>query len=285
MFRNLSCVLVLMLFTGTAVSAQESRPTELRVGLVPAISPQDWVERFSSMVTYLERRLGIDVVLVGAPNYAEFIRRAAEGGHYDLLLSGSDIYRYLDQKAGYRAIVRLEGAGNYALIAVPADSGLETLSDLAGKTIATADPLSLSRRLGENTLGEAGIIFGENAEVLVTPTQNASIASILSGLADAAIFMDPVLRRATPEVATKVKVIAESDRAVSHPFSVAPTLPENFVQELQSALVEMPESPEGVTFFAAIKWPHFIATQPDDYISMDWAVDAIERQLSVADSN
>jgi len=189
----------LLLLVPSLTAAEAYRPDELRIGLVPALSPQRFVQGFSKMVTYLEDRLGIEAVLVGAPNYAEFIRRAEAGGHYDMIISGADIYRYLDRNADYRAIVRLSGPGNYAIIASAADSGLTDLADLRGKTIATADPLSLSRRLGENTLREAGIIFGENAQVLVTPTQNASVASILSGLADAAIFMDPALRRASPE--------------------------------------------------------------------------------------
>jgi len=34
-----------------------------------------------------------------------------------------------------------------------------------------------------------------------------------------------------------------------------------------------------------MKWPEFIATEPDDYAVMDWAVGAIERQLDAAGSN
>ena len=275
-------VLVLVLYGLTFTTPARAHDDDLIFGLVPALSPEHFAIRLQPLVNYLERETGRNIHLSGAPNYETFIRRLLTDRSYDFLISGADIYRIAQRRAGYRAIVRLSGPGVFAYIVTTTDSGITDAAALpAGVRVSTSGPLSFSRRLGIEKLRKLGVDTDNGIELVVTPTQNASLRALLSGLSDVAIFMSPVLNQVEPAVRERIHVLAKSDFAPSHPIYVRPDLPKDTAASLASALVKLSQHPDRTSILNPIGWPGFVLAEPSYFDGMDWAADQIELQLSL----
>jgi phosphonate transport system substrate-binding protein len=120
-----------------------------RVGLLGGENEADRLRKNDCMVEQLGERLGVPVELYPASDYAG-VMQGLLAGQLDAAQLGASGYAgiYLqDPEAVEPIFVALENDGSdgyYSVMYTKSDSGIESLEDMRGKTLAFADPNSTS---------------------------------------------------------------------------------------------------------------------------------------------
>src|ERR1700704_6381293 len=131
-----------------AAHADSEKPKEFRVGLLGGENTQDRLARYGKFRQLLEQKLGIPVKLFPAADYAGGTQGIA-AEQLEMAGFGASGFAggWLDCKCGEPIVVPQENDGStyyYSVLVVRADSGIETLDDMKGHSLAWADPNSTS---------------------------------------------------------------------------------------------------------------------------------------------
>lgn len=120
----------------------------LVMGLIPAENNEAMVQRFEPMRAYLEKKIGHPIKVFTATDYAGVIE-AMRKKRVDIAWFGPLSYVLAEQEAGAEAFAvgvrKSTGKSTYrSCFVVPGDSPVQSLKDLAGKSVAFVDPASTS---------------------------------------------------------------------------------------------------------------------------------------------
>jgi phosphonate transport system substrate-binding protein len=117
------------------------------MGLIPAESNDEMIQKFEPMRAYLQKKLGRQVKVFTATDYSGVIE-AMKKKRIDIAWFGPLSYYLAEQEAGAEAFavgVMPNGKSTYrSYFVVPGDSPAKTLMDLKGKSAAFVDPASTS---------------------------------------------------------------------------------------------------------------------------------------------
>lgn len=273
---------VLGIFASLLQSPAQAEDTEIVFGLIPALSAEVMVQRYQPLALHLSNEVGVPISLAGARDYETYMHRVLEGSHFDMIITGGDFYHLAERRAGYRAIVRVDGPGVQAILIAAKGDTVASLDDLPqGLRIASVGELSLMYRLGDQLLREKGIMIGENATLVLTPSHNAAMHSLLSDRADVAIIAAPFFNRVRPDIRDRIVILGQSAFAPHHPVSISPDVPDEIAIRLTKAMLALSETPEGQSALEAMSFPGFVVPEPGLYDVMDWAADDLEGFLGL----
>jgi len=137
--------------TSTAAFAQDWRDDVpvFRIGLLGGENESDRLREHACQEAYLEERLGVDVELFPASDYAG-VMQGLLAGQLEFAGLGSAGYAgiYLQDPDAVEPLyttMQIDGSlGYYSVMYTLADSGLESLADMEGHSLAFADPNSTS---------------------------------------------------------------------------------------------------------------------------------------------
>jgi phosphonate transport system substrate-binding protein len=137
--------------TSTAAIAQDWREDVpvFRIGLLGGENEADRLREHSCQEAYLEERLGVDVELFPASDYAGVLQGLL-AGQLEFAGLGSSGYAGIhlqdpDAVEPLYTTMQIDGSlGYYSVMYTRADSGIESLEDMEGRTLAFADPNSTS---------------------------------------------------------------------------------------------------------------------------------------------
>jgi len=116
------------------------------MGLIPAESNEEMIQRFEPMRKYLEAKIGENIKVFTATDYAGVIE-AMKKKRVDIAWFGPLSYVLAEREAGAEAFAvgvrKSTGKSTYrSLFVVPEGSKAKSLKDLAGKSVAFVDPAS-----------------------------------------------------------------------------------------------------------------------------------------------
>ncbi len=120
-----------------------------RIGLLGGENEADRLRDHACQEAYLEERLGVDVELFPASDYAGVLQGLL-AGQLEFAGLGSSGYAgiYLQDADAVEPLyttMQIDGSlGYYSVMYALADSGIESLADMEGRTLAFADPNSTS---------------------------------------------------------------------------------------------------------------------------------------------
>jgi phosphonate transport system substrate-binding protein len=222
--------------------------TVLRWGLIPADDATEMLRQYQPVVDYLEKELGLDIEIQVTTDYTSAIIAMANR-HIEMAWFGPFSYILAADEAGAEALVngvrRDTGKSTYRTVFVTrADSGIETLEDLKGRTFAFVDPASTSGNLiPRKVLMENGI-DPENdfSRLYYAGTHNAVELAIKNGNVDAGAESDTSYYRMVDagEIDTSVNVIIhESEPIPGSPIVVRGDLPQELKDRIKQALIDM----------------------------------------------
>jgi phosphonate transport system substrate-binding protein len=137
--------------TSTAAFAQDWREQVpvFRIGLLGGENESDRLREHACQEAYLEERLGVDVELFPASDYAG-VMQGLLAGQLEFAGLGSAGYAgiYLQDPDAVEPLyttMQIDGSlGYYSVMYTLADSGIESLADMEGRSLAFADPNSTS---------------------------------------------------------------------------------------------------------------------------------------------
>ncbi len=249
-----------------AAHAQGYKDTvkELRVGLIGGENASDLLTRNEAYRKLLETELGIPVKLFPATDYAG-IMQAIGAGQVEIAAFGASGFAgaYLDcNKCIEPLVVAEENDGStfyYSVAVTRADSGINSLDDAKGKSLAFADPNSTSGYLIPNATLKAegkdpekffsrvGFAGGHEQGVLAVLNKQYDVAvTWTSGQGDIKEGYSRGNLRAMVDKKLlnmdDVKIIWQSGKIPNGPWAVRADLPADLKEKLLQIHLDLPKS-------------------------------------------
>ena len=229
-----------------------SRERPLNMMFVPSGDSQVILQGGQKIAALLSRSTGLHFKTSVATSYATVIE-AMGAGKVDIGWLAT--FSYVLAKEKYDAklllIVMRFGSPFYrGQIMVRADSGIETLADLKGKSFAFVDPASTSGHLYPKSLL---LNQGHDPDTFFSKTvfagsHNAVVLSLLKGEVDGGAAYDgsrAAVAKSFPEVFKKVRVIAYTKNIPNDTVTVRKGLPPAIEATIKQGLQHLAKTPEG----------------------------------------
>ncbi|HVZ06876.1 phosphonate ABC transporter substrate-binding protein [Rhodopila sp.] len=270
MFRRNAIRLALAAAVSLAVSAAaqaagwRDQVKEFRIGLLGGENTQDRLVRYDGFQKLLEQKLGVPVKLYPAADYAGVMQGMA-AGQLDAAAFGASGFAgtWLDCKCVEPVVVPQEKDGTtyyYSVMVTLANSGIKSLADMKGHSLAFADPNSTSGYLIPSaTLKSKGIDLSDGAYfsrtgfaggheqgvVAVLNKQYDACVTWTSGQGDKAegytrgnlrSMVDKKMLRMSD-----INIIWQSGKIPNGPWAVRTALPADLKKEFSDFMLAMPK--------------------------------------------
>lgn len=260
----------------------------LILAFIPQENPEKLLGDITQITAYLEGELGIPVEGYVTQDHAAAVE-ALRNGEADVSFMGALPYILARDQVGAEVILSevYRGSPVYtSRIFVRADSGIETLADLEGKSIAFADPISESGYLYPlDNFVQAGL-FERGADpqtffstVFFAGGYQQSIQAVLNGYVDAAGASQFAELLVPPNQLTEIKWIHESEPIPAHAVIVRPELDADLVERLKQAMLKL-NQPDYQHLLQYVYSPDgYVEASHEDYVP----VEEIARQYELID--
>jgi phosphonate transport system substrate-binding protein len=290
----LTCVVAGLLMTGLTAPPDEDtgenvRPPKpprlpmdassppLRIAFVSYANPQQVATDSETICRYLEPYLGIPVKGSVTVDYGSSIE-AMRYEQADLAFVDPLAFMMAHEQIGARPLlleVYTTGTPTYySCVWVREDSGIKTLEDLRGKTIAFADQVDMSGHLlPRDIFVRAGLLNNDELggkffkQVYFAGGDEQAVRAVLNGFVDAAGVSQFSYLLLRPQERDQVTVIDRSVESPSHLIMARPGLPDDVIARFKQALLALdPADPQdkvvldklyGVRGYAEAKFSDF----------------------------
>ncbi len=256
MFRIINKTLPALFFFFAAfnLSAQTGK---IKFYLSPSNNEGDLMKSGEQMKKLIEKETGLQLEMEAPATHEELVAKFGEGKPCFGLLN-SQSYVIANTKYGAKAKLRILRYGTglyYGMIVAKKSSGIKSLSDLNGKTIAYTDKLSTSGYLyPKKLLAKKGVKPGKT---LFLNSHEEVITQVYTGKVDAgAAFYSPesngelrdarsrVLKK-FPDVGKEVIVLAKTDPIPNDPITFSKSISSDLALKIAVAMVKIASTDEG----------------------------------------
>jgi len=264
---NRRFLVALGLLVPLAARAQDWKPRvkELRIGLLGGENTSDRLKRYDAFQKLLQEKLGIPVRIFPAADYAGVMQGFA-AGQLDVSEFAPAAFAgtWLDCQCVEPVVVPKEKDGTIdyvSLMLVRKDSGIKSLDDMKGHSLAFADPNSASGYLiPAATLRARGIDLADGkffSRTGFSGGHEQGVVAVLNRQYDACVVWSSGqgdeatgYSRGVPQSMVSkgmlkmsdISIIWRSDPIPNGPWAVRTSLPDSFKQEFKAFMLDLPVS-------------------------------------------
>ncbi len=231
---------------------------KIKFYLIPSNTAESLLKSGEQMKKLIEKDTGLDLDLEIPASHQELVAKFGEGKPCFGLLN-SQSYVVANTKFGAQARLRIVRYGiglYYGMIVTKATSGIKSLADLNGKTVAFTDQLSTSGYLYPKKLLESQKI--KPGKTLFLNSHDEVISQVYSGKVDAgAAFYSPegpsgelrdarakVLKK-FPDVGKQVIILAKTEPIPNDPITFSKSMNPEVATKIVIAMVKIASTDEG----------------------------------------
>ena len=243
---------VALMSLATAPASFAAEPAPLRLVFIAYQNPDRLLESVEPVIEYLRGALGRPVEYFAATDYAAVVE-SLKNGTADAGFMGPLQYIIAHDQAGAYPILGelYDGAPNYvSRIFVRKDSGIESLADLEGRTIAFVDPLSSSGYMFPLEIFRDAELVSDRDDadrffrkIYFAGGDEQAIRAVLNRFVESAGIGQYSYSLLRPEEKDQIKVLADSRPIPSHGVFVRRGVDPEAAAALQSALLALNEGP------------------------------------------
>lgn len=288
-------VMVLML-TGllTLASCQNDAPlgsqdNPVKLYFTPSVDAETITTNSKEFIQFLEKETGL-YFETGIPTNYVAVVEAFGSGRADIGAMNSFGYLMAHEKYGATAKLRVirHGVDYYqGQIIAHADSGIETVEDLDGRSFAFTDPSSTSgymfplKMMKEADVDLSNEVFAMKHDNVVTMIYQGQVdagATYYSAPNEEGEIRDARQRVKTqfPDVEEKIKIIAITEKIPNDPFVFRKDLPEEVSSKFIAAIKKFIETDQGKEIFRNIYSVDGLIDATDaDYVPLKKMIEAI----------
>jgi phosphonate transport system substrate-binding protein len=261
-------VLALCIFCGAALAAEG----KLIIGIIPEVDLAKQMERYTPIVRYLGKQIGMEVGVKPLANYG-LIYEELRDGKIDAGFFGSFVYGMTRARLGIEPVarpVRPDGVSTYAgLLFSRKDSGIKTAKDMKGKTIALVDPATTAGYLAQKVyFKKHGIDMEKDLKIFWAGSHDAAAKAVFKKQADVGGAKNhPFNKMAAEDPAFKdaMTVLDESSTVPDNVFAVKKGLDPKMKEKIRNVLDNMDKNSEGAEVLKKFGAAKFVATTDADY--------------------
>ena len=274
--RTLKSLLTCTLLSVTALASAQQ---VLRVTTIPEEAATEQMRKFTPLVNYLEKAMGMKVEFTPVSDYPAAVE-ALVNKKVDVAWLGGFTFVQANIRGDGKIIPiaqREEDTKFRSVFIAKTDSGIKTLADLKGKQVSFGSQSSTSGHLmPRSNLLQAGIDPEKDFKrIAYSRAHDASIASVVSGKVDAAALDITVWRKFVDGnlVDTKVvDVFYTTPPFFNYNWSVHADMPVATRDKLLKALTDLSaDTPEGKEILQLNRATRYIPTTPDNYKGIEAA--------------
>jgi phosphonate transport system substrate-binding protein len=227
---KLLCTFGLLLGLSSSVMAADADPDVLKVALLPDENASALIKRNEPLKRHLEQQLGKRIKLIVTTDYSSMIE-AMRFGRIDLGYFGPLSYVMARTKADIEPFAAMvaDGKATYRSVVIAnAESGIESLAQVEGKTVAYGDRASTTSHLIPKTLlKEQGLEADKNYSEHFVGAHDAVAANVANGNADVGglseVIFDSLLERGIID-RNRVRVLGYSKEYPQYPWAMRSNL-------------------------------------------------------------
>lgn len=205
-------------------TATPSAPREkIVIGAVPGSSPIEMSERLEPLISLMKQKLGVDVQLKFAPDYAQFTRNMASSD-YDLAFCAPVQYISAHASAGYMAVLRpvRYGADTYSGIFITTRPDITSIEQLRGRRIAFVDQQSTSGYLFPLGLLAASGIQPRDIQPFFLKGHDNVVLNVLNNQYDAGACYEGAQTRYGGDRAGELRIVGSTEPIYNEPIAMSP---------------------------------------------------------------
>lgn len=250
----------------------------LRISSIPDEAPTELHRKFTPLAKYLEAQTGAKVEYTPVTDYAAVVEALA-AKKIDLAWLGGFTFVQARLRTGdaIPIVQRAEDEKFTSTYIAGADSGINGLPDLKGKTFAFGSPSSTSGHLMPRYfLGKEGINPDRDFQrIAFSGAHDATVAFVESGRVDAGVLNSSVWNRLVEQKkvdVAKVRVIGTTPPYFDYNWTVRGDLDPALVKKLTDAFLKLdPSKPADKELLDLQRASKFIPTRPENYQGIEEA--------------
>jgi phosphate/phosphite/phosphonate ABC transporter binding protein len=240
----------------------------VRLGIIPLESPAVMFKKFSPLGDYLAGKLGRPVDLKVAVDFQSAVEDVGQGVTQLCFMTPST-YIEAREKFGVKVLVKALRDGKpfqHSVIVARADSGIDSLEEIKGRSFAFGDPHSTSSHIVPRAmLLSAGVDVKDLSYYNYLGHHDDVAKAVLNGEFDAGGVMEST---ATKFRDMGLKLIRYSEDIAEFNICVSGSLDPKVVNDVRAALVGIDDrSPEGSAILKSINshYTGFVDASDEDY--------------------
>lgn len=243
---------------------------DLNMGVFPRRPIAKTHKFFKPLAEKLSKELGEPVKLIVAKNFKAFWK-GAQSGKYDIVHYNQYHYLLNHKAKGYKVIAVNEEFGSKTLagsLSVRKDSGINSVTDLKGKTILFGGGKKAMGSYIAPTavLKKAGLVAGKDYTVKFSKNPPSAVIGVYNKAADAAGAGNVILKvkGVTKKIdVSQMKILVESDKFIHLAWAVKGDMPQSKANKIQAIMTSLKTSAPAV--LKAAKVTNFIKATDEDF--------------------
>jgi phosphonate transport system substrate-binding protein len=254
----------------------------LRVGFVPSEDAQQVMQNAQPIVEILRKQLGMEIQPFVATDYTGVVE-ALRASKLDIAFLTPASYVLAKNEANVRVVLKSERKGipyYYAAIITRADSGINKLEDLRGRTFAFGDSLSTTGNVFPRKMfKDHGIDpVRDFKQILFSGGHDATVLAVLNGKVDAgATYANSPDSKDTAwmrylkntEDVKKIRAIAFSEPIPADNLVLSPNIDDALANKIEEAFIEISRDPAGKKMLRELyQIDGFVPATDQDYDSV-----------------
>lgn len=253
-----------------SATMRRDRPTQLRLAISDVKGSETLESEYGAFRDALAETLDLPVELVPVENHIAAVP-ALQTNQLDIVFAGPSEYLVLNARAQAKPIVAVTRPDYYTVFLVRADSDVQELADLAGKTIGIRTEGATASHIGSaKLLNEAGLASTIDYNIKIVGKQG--LEQLLNGDIDALADSNSRITRYITEAgatANDVQVLAQGTPLPNDVFVLRGDLSPAFLNDLQNRMLSnqtkllaaITAAPANQKFTQS----EFVVTEDEDY--------------------
>lgn len=273
-----AALLLLGLLALAGPRAPLAQPAELLLGIEPEHNIFDQMERYRTLAAYLTDQLGIKVNLTIMSRYGEVIKRIRDRQLDGAFLSAYTATLGIRQLGLLPVVSPVNESGestSRGYIFVRADSGIQSVAEMRGKSMVFVDPATMEGYLYPRAyLRGQGVADFETffSRYSFAGSHASAIFSVLDGRADVGAAKDTIferLKQQDPSIGQELRVIAQSPQEPEVTLCLRREMAAELREKIGAVLLHMEKTSRGRKVLREFKALRFIASSPADFARIE----------------
>lgn len=237
--------------------------SEYRVGVVPQFDARRIVEVWQPLLDAVGERAGVRLRLQPAPSIPAFEGELNQGS-YDFAYMNPYHLLIANKAQGYLPLWRDHGRQLQGVLVVRKDSPIESLAQLAGKTVAFPAPNALGATLmmRAELQGQHGL----QIEPRFVKSHSSVYLNVATGAAAAGGGVQKTLNQQPQQVKDALRVLHRTQGVAPHPLAAHPRVDPAMAKRVQQAFLQLGEGEEGKALMSGIPMKQIGVATLEEYL-------------------